>query len=153
MPVANDIFITNKSDSLVEWNTRYEMGIPEIDAQHKTLITLCNNLYEEVLVCDRNKQKAKLVAALKECTAYVVTHFGLEEELMQKALYPGYAAHKAAHAKFAQEVLDTAKGLESKSTTGALKFVKFLHDWILQHISYEDRAFCDCVKKYLGLPA
>lgn len=150
MPVANDIIITHRNDELVAWNDRYEMGIADIDAQHKRLISLCNSLYEEVLQSDRNKQKTRLVSALKECVDYVATHFTLEEDLMQKAGYPNYAAHKNSHAKFAQEVLDTARGIENKSTTNALKFVKFLHDWILQHISYEDRAFCDCVKTYLS---
>lgn len=150
MPVTNDIIINSRPSELVAWSERYEMGIEEIDSQHKKLISLCNNLYESVLNYDRNKQKTELVKALKECVDYVATHFSLEEDLMKKAQYDGFAAHKSSHAKFAKEVLDTAKDIQTKSTTNALKFVKFLHDWILQHISYEDRGFAPAVKAYLN---
>lgn len=143
-------YITEAKKDLVQWNSRYEIGIPKIDAQHKHLIELCNSLHDSVLVSDRNKQKEQLTKVLKQCVSYVKEHFTLEEGLMQQSQYPDFQEHKQGHSRFCKEVLDTAKEIEAKSMTNALKFVKFLHDWILQHISYEDKKYVSCVKEYLA---
>lgn len=148
---VNDVNISQANKELVQWSGRYEMGIPELDAQHKGLIDLCNSLYDEILVSDRNNQKTVLIKSLKDCVEYVTQHFTLEEYLMKEAGFADLANHKARHNEFTNMVLKTAKDIESK--TGALdglKFVKFLHDWILQHVSYEDRLFVPVVKEYLS---
>lgn len=139
-----------KAAEFMEWTSRYEIGIPVIDEQHKTLVALCRRLHESALTTDRNGQRESMVAALKECVAYVATHFATEESLMRSAGFEGLAAHKARHDEFSRSVLDTAKELEACRFTGARKFVMFLRDWILSHISYEDRLFAPSVAKWLS---
>lgn len=133
----------------MEWTSRYEIGIPIIDEQHKTLVSLCRRLHESSLTTDRNGQREHMVAALKACVDYVATHFATEERLMKECGYDGLASHKARHDEFTREVLATAKELEAARFTGARKFVMFLRDWILSHISYEDRLFAPSVSSWL----
>lgn len=135
----------------MEWTSRYEIGIPIIDEQHKTLVSLCCSLHESALTTDRNGQRESMVKALKECVSYVATHFATEERLMREAGYEGLAAHKARHNEFTREVLDASRELEAKRFTGARKFVMFLRDWILSHISYEDRLFAQSVSSWLSV--
>lgn len=133
----------------IKWNPRYEIGIPLVDEQHKHLVELCARLHESVLNTDRNGQRESLIIALKECVEYVNTHFSTEERLMKNAGYKGFAAHKARHEEFTKKILSTARELESKSFMGARKFVMFLRDWILSHISYEDKLFGPCVLEWM----
>lgn len=149
--INNTKFIENsqKQKDLVQWNKRYTLGIEQIDTQHQKLISLCNFLHKSVLISDRNIQKQNLIKVLKDCVDYVKTHFALEEKLMLQSGFLGYSEHKKAHNEFSQTILKTARDLETKNYTNALKFVMFLHDWILQHISYEDKKFAPCVKAYL----
>lgn len=135
----------------MEWTSRYEIGIPIIDEQHKTLVSLCQRLHDSTLTTDRNGQKKHMVTALKECVDYVATHFATEEKLMRESGYEGFVVHKARHDEFTREVLSTAKELEANRFTGARKFVMFLRDWILSHISYEDRLFAPAVSTYLAI--
>lgn len=134
---------------LVKWSPRYEIGIPIVDEQHKRLVELCSELHASALSTDRNGQRESLVATLKECVDYVTTHFSTEERLMRDSGYGGLPAHKARHEEFTKEVLSTARELESKSFNGARKFVMFLRDWILSHISYEDKLFGPCVIEWM----
>lgn len=140
---------TQQLKGMVQWCKRYELGIPIVDSQHKKLISLCNSLYESAKINDRNVQKEHLICALKDCTSYVKEHFATEEELMQKAGYIDFEIHKAQHRNFAKKVLETAKELEEKNFTTALNFVMFLYDWILQHISYDDRQFAPAVIAFI----
>lgn len=139
-----------KPSIFMEWTSRYEIGIPIIDEQHKTLVALCCRLHESALTTDRNGQRESMVSALKDCVDYVATHFATEERLMKASGYDALGAHKARHDEFSREVLSTAKELEAKHFTGARKFVMFLRDWILSHISYEDRLFAPSVTAFLS---
>lgn len=134
----------------MQWSDRYEIGIPVIDEQHKTLVSLCCTLHESAITKDRNGQRESMISALKECVDYVAKHFATEEKLMKASGYAALGAHKARHDEFSREVLATAKELEAKHFTGSRKFVMFLRDWILSHISYEDRLFAPDVTAFLA---
>lgn len=133
----------------IQWNSRYEIGIPKIDSQHKRLVELCNELHESIVSDNPLAQKKQLVVTLKECVAYVGTHFKDEETLMQAAGYEDFAAHKAKHDMFSKQVLDTAQNLNEQDRLAAIKFVKFLYEWLISHISYEDKQYVECVNAFL----
>lgn len=139
--MANDVFI--------QWNTKYEVGIPKIDDQHKHLVELCNELHESIVTDNPLAQKKQLVATLKECVDYVGTHFKDEEMLMQAAGFEDFDAHKAKHEVFTKQVLETAQNFNAQDRLAAIKFVKFLYEWLISHISYEDKQYVPCVKEWL----
>ena len=64
----------------IKWDSKFELGIPTIDEQHKNLVQLCNNFYQEILQ-QSNKPafECSFSNTLHECVEYVKTHFRDEE--------------------------------------------------------------------------
>lgn len=137
----------------IEWSTKYEIGIPIIDEQHKKLVELVADFYNALMAPTTHKNEVAsdtLAKALKDCCAYVQTHFRTEEELLQKASYPNFIAHKKEHDEFTAKVLETAKSFSKNNMLTAVKFARFLYDWILAHISHTDRLYLPYVNAYLA---
>lgn len=147
-------YIPNKNNkNLIFWDPKFEIGIPVIDAQHKTLVNLCNNLYKAISATETattvdRRQNVKL--ALRECADYVQKHFSDEEKLMQLCNYSDLQNHKAQHYQFTKKVLDKILNFENESYASSLEFVKFLYDWILSHIAYTDTLYVNDLKKYMA---
>lgn len=137
----------------IEWSSKYEIGIDLIDEQHKKLVELVADFYSALMAPTTQKSQvasALLNKALHDCVAYVQTHFSTEEQLLQRAGYKDFAAHKKQHEEFTKQVLETAKSFNKNNMLVAVKFARFLYDWILAHISHTDRLYIPCVKAYLA---
>ena len=149
--------VTNLTDDkdFIKWDPKFALGIPIIDEQHKHLVELCNKLYTEVLDSrlkyenDNNTQwQNALAGTLKECVNYVATHFSNEEKIMKLVGYEHFSEHKNRHDEFTKKVLETAKGFSSMDFSDAIKFCKFLYEWILSHIAHEDKLYVKKVLEY-----
>ena len=149
--------VTNLSDDtdLIRWDPKFALGIPYIDEQHKHLVELCNKLYTEVLASrlkyendNSTPWQNALAGTLKECVNYVTNHFSSEEKLMKLVSYEQFSEHKKRHDEFTNKVLETAKGFSSMNFSDAVKFCKFLYDWILSHIAHEDKLYVKKVVEY-----
>ena len=143
---------TNNNKNLIVWDSKFEIGIPVIDAQHKMLVNLCNNLYKAVSAAGKEatlERKETVKGALRECADYVQKHFSDEEKLMQLCNYEDFANHKAQHYQFTKKVLEKIQDFENETYASSLEFVKFLYDWILSHIAYTDTLYVNDLKKYM----
>jgi hemerythrin len=72
-------------------------------------------------------------------------HFKSEELLMGKYEFPGTEEHKEIHKKLTQRILEYSKELFSKETLAAADFQRFLTDWLVNHISEEDRQYAEFI--------
>jgi hemerythrin len=83
---------------------------------------------------------------LKELQQYVVYHFKAEESLMKMYNYPNMNAHKQEHEgaikRVNKLVLDYERGLQ----TVDIELLKFLSDWIQNHILQIDRKYIPYVR-------
>ena len=149
--------ITNLTDNkdLIRWDPKFAIGIPSVDEQHKHLVELCNKLYSEIMEnrakygTDNNVQwQTALTGTLKECVSYVTIHFSSEEKLMTLVQYENFSEHKIRHEEFTKKILETASGFNSMSFSDAIKFCKFLYDWIISHIAHEDKLYVKKVVEY-----
>lgn len=146
--------LTGEKD-LIRWDPKFSLGIPFIDEQHKHLVELCNKLYTEVMESRAkygNENNAHwqnaLAGTLKECVTYVTTHFSSEEKLMKLVDFEQFSEHKNRHEEFTKKVLETAAGFNSMNFSDAIKFCKFLYDWVLSHIAHEDKLYVKKVLEY-----
>ncbi len=144
--------IDNNERNFVEWDDKYSIGVPVIDAQHKELVKLCNDLYI-VVMSDRTSSgdswKQAFNEAVKKCVNYCLIHFR-DEELLQKASgYKRYEEHKQLHQEFVEKVKKTILKMHDVSISEYLGFVNFLKDWIFTHIAYEDKLIAKSVQAYL----
>lgn len=132
----------NHSENLIVWDPKFETGILFIDNEHKTLVELCNNAYKLIL---SNKDKETwhdvVRSTIKECADYCKVHFSDEERLMTAIKFGNFEAHKKRHEEFILKVVEMAKGFDSMTVADAIKFVKFLYDWVLSHIAHEDTQY------------
>ena len=132
-----------------EWNKDWEIGIPEIDLQHKKLIAISNELYD---VATKNGPafKTEMAHVLKSFLDYTVYHFTNEEKFQEKYKYAGLAMHKVAHDKFISEVDNQIKKLENGATAeDALVFYDYIATWIITHIGKADPIWAKFVKTQL----
>jgi hemerythrin len=129
-------------EKFVEWDSRYSVGIPLIDEQHKKLIELTNDLYEACLG-GIESATSNFREAIRGTVEYVKYHFAAEEKILENVKYPGIAAHKKEHETFVVTILRDVKDFEEGKKFVPNVFVRYLKDWILAHIAVED-------KKYAG---
>lgn len=129
-----------------EWNEIYELGIQEIDLQHKKLISISNELYDIATKGDVNL-KITMSKILKNLTDYTVYHFTSEEEFMKKYGYQGAPMHKIAHDNFVAEVTQQIKNLSEGSQEDVLIFYDYIANWILAHIAKADKIWAAFVKE------
>jgi hemerythrin len=125
----------------VPWRDSYSVGIQVIDEQHKHLLKLTNTLYRACSQGDGDVIEDRFKTTVQSAVDYVGVHFGTEEKLMDRYSYPDAAAHKNEHKKFVQKVLENVKDFESGKLYAANAFVRFLRDWILEHIAHVDKQF------------
>ena len=84
----------------------YATKVPEVDAQHRRLFELTNNFYDAFKQLRGQEELAKL---FNELLVYVEEHFALEESLMAKYNFPGYAAHRGLHRELTSLLKDKAE--------------------------------------------
>ena len=121
------------------WKESLSVKVVEIDNQHKELFNRINNLLE---ACTKGRGKEEIKRTLDFLSDYVISHFGTEENLMNKHNYPDYASHKERHEKFKKEFTELKMKIE-KESTGLLTTIGTNHlliDWWLNHIGKVDKA-------------
>lgn len=151
MNVKTSYSILEQNDDYIKWDDKFLIGIPVVDEEHKTLVKLCNDFYQSLLKKMDEKERMTLVkTTLSECARYTINHFEHEEKLMKACSFSGFAQHKAVHDSFRMKVLETSSGIESMTISDALKFARFLYDWILSHIAHEDRLYFKDLVTYLN---
>lgn len=146
--------IQSENPVWVKWEKKFELGIPAIDEQHKHLVRLCNQLHSEIMLrrssSDGKAWRVALSDALRETVSYTRTHFLLEEKLMTAAGFDQLATHKKRHQEFVELISKTLSNFDQTTLQSALDFSKFLYEWILEHIAYEDKLYVKPVLEYLA---
>ena len=120
------------------WSKKYECGNSGIDAQHKGLFEIGNNLLDAI---HDDKEKGVLLTLTDRLLDHVKSHFSSEEALMESWGHPLTEEHRVSH----QYLLDKAQDLREKLDNGSLLyhdvFTFFINDLVLRHIVEEDRKF------------
>lgn len=69
----------------IQWRKSYEIGVEEIDSQHKELFKRIRDLLD---ACSQNKGRQEVSKMIDFLEEYVDIHFTSEEKLHVKNLYP-----------------------------------------------------------------
>ena len=114
-----------------------EVGVLEIDSQHKELVDRLNSLLSMGHDAVSNEETQRTMDMLEE---YIIKHFADEEELQKKNNYPEYESHKKMHKLYIDEFEKLKK--EFADNGHSLKFTMDLNNslvnWIVKHIKSED---------------
>jgi len=127
------------------WNKEFDTGIKKIDEQHKKIVTIINNLNDEILI---NKNSEAINEMLIDLKIYTISHLDYEERLFKKHNYEGvgFEEHIKKHNDFKKAIGDFfSEGVIVKSEF-AYKISMFLKDWLFNHILDTDMKFAEFIK-------
>jgi hemerythrin len=120
------------------WDDKYLVGIREIDEQHRRLVRMINDLHE-AMVADRGQQALReVVGRMVDYTGY---HFSTEEALLKRHGYPQFDAHRHEHDLFTAKAHELQERLEKSGFVLSLEVIRFLRDWLSNHILVNDRKY------------
>jgi len=123
---------------MANWDDSLLIGVPHIDDQHRKLVEVLNELTVE---CGKGKWSDSVEKTLFFAVSYAKDHFRDEEELQAQSNYPGLEEHRQMHQSFVENVSALLHDLRrsGKSILLVIKINKMLNDWIVNHISTEDK--------------
>ncbi|HEX7556382.1 MAG TPA: bacteriohemerythrin, partial [Leptolinea sp.] len=99
---------------------------------------LINQLHDAMKT---GKGSSEAGAILKGLTDYTHYHFVAEENLLEKNSYPGLLSQQSKHKAFVAKLQEFELNMKSKDLGIGMKISQFLKDWLVEHISGEDKKY------------
>jgi len=127
-----------------DWTQDLSVGVSEIDADHKMMFQLFNEVY---LLSKKESDSALLSDLISGLVTYTESHFKREEAIMSASGYPYYENHLAIHKELLKQIKRQSYLLEAGKQT-VDDFVIFLKDWFLDHIQGVDQRISPYIAGY-----
>ncbi len=128
--------------ALIEWTPELCLNIDIIDEQHKTLVDMINNFYEELANKSSKELIGKLIVQMRD---YTEIHFKAEEELFLSYGYKDSAAHIKTHEDFITKVKDLEMRYRENKLIISFEVTNFLKDWLINHIQKTDKEYAEII--------
>ncbi|HEY9079836.1 bacteriohemerythrin [Magnetovibrio sp.] len=126
---------------LVEWTSKLETGVTFVDADHKVLINLLNQVNDCISDNEESTVLGSVLDALVEYTDY---HFLREEKMMELSGYSGLETHKTTHRVLSGQVRAVYEDFQASPWNVDPVHVRdFLQSWLVDHIMGSDFAYRD----------
>ncbi len=131
---------------MLDWSDSLSVGVPEIDAQHRTLLERAAALQAAVAAREPAIRVEELFAYLQD---YASAHFDSEERVMREAGYPGLQEHAMEHADFRRRLASLVPHWESEGASTALTvaLLGFLDHWLEVHVTTTDQRMGDHLRQ------
>ena len=130
---------------LFKWSKMHAVFIPEIDAEHKNIFRLADELRQAVVGGAPAGHARDL---LRELIAKSEAHFAREERLMRATQYPGSAWHKKRHDTVRKRVKEFAPRIGGGDGQAAIALLEFLSGWLHDHVRLADCMMAAHVRNY-----
>lgn len=126
------------------WNPACELGIKEIDDQHRQMIEYINDLS----YARSSGERESTLKVLSSFMEYTRIHFEFEEALLEEANYPLWRSHKRMHDSFIAKINQSIERInEGKEMSKSLEVE--LHIWLMNRIQDDDTDYMPLLKKTL----
>lgn len=136
---------------MVKWPSVFDIGIPEIDKQHKRLVELINLAFYNI---KNNSSKMDILVIFNELQDYVRFHLRYEESFMSQIGYPEFEDHKIFHDHFEDDIFNFQIEFDNNHELNKLRdsLVRFLMTWLVEHIVEEDKKYAKYYhNSYMGV--
>lgn len=127
----------------MEWKAEYEIGESKIDAQHRTVIGLINQLMSSWHNCSHEA----LSDILAEMTEYAHEHLAYEEHVMADCGYPELESHKVKHRQYVRQTAKMCMQAVRDTQQAPDRIFDFLMQWWDRHILQEDQLYKPYLKQ------
>jgi hemerythrin-like metal-binding protein len=114
-----------------------------VDAQHKMLFGIANELYTAMIA---GQSKMAMARILDRLVQYTKVHFAHEERLMRLHDYPDLAPHKAEHDALTAKVVKFQNDFQQGQVNMSVQLLQFLKNWLEGHIRGSDQKYSPFLK-------
>lgn len=118
----------------IEWKPELEIGVPELDAQHRHLIGLINRLESAIREGATDGITEEILSQLVN---YVRFHFATEERFMAENSYVKTDQHADLHYWMIHKVAREVAQLKTERAITPINLLTFLRKWLVEHIQDE----------------
>jgi len=122
------------------WKDEYSVGAADIDFQHKQLMKAIADLSEAI---NKHTAEKEIGNVLDQLDSYISHHFSTEELYFERFNYEGAKEHITFHLDFAVKIADFRKKYENHESEISAELIKFLEEWLLEHMLNVDRKYMD----------
>ena len=135
-------------ESNEEWQPAFSVGHPELDAEHRQMLALCNRA-SKCLADPAGHDFDEFHQILGDVMTHALQHFQTEERVLRQLNYDRLDEHLADHTAYLSRIVDylTAASYGSTDMEG---LQQCLAKWWMHHVLVTDRQFSflfDPVKK------
>jgi hemerythrin-like metal-binding protein len=127
--------VASANHGFLQWSESFSVGVPIIDEHHRYLFDLSNALWDALHGSGTAVDIAKTFTAL---VSYTKVHFSEEERIMAQYHYVDREKHAREHADFTASVDRSWESLRQNPLISGLKILKFLSEWLVQHVKGAD---------------
>ncbi len=139
---------------LITWQESLLVGFEPIDREHGVLVSLINQLYDEVKEGADRKTIDETVFALAD---QVAAHFNHEDELMRANAYPDRSNHLLEHRKLIDQLDTLLDGMDLLTDQTLVDAIRFMDQWFTDHVINSDARLGGFLQKdavsHAGVPA
>jgi hemerythrin len=128
---------------MFEWRNEFSVQIGSVDAQHKMLFGIANELYTAMIA---GQSKMAMARILDRLVQYTKVHFAHEERLMRLHDYPDLAPHKAEHDALTAKVVKFQNDFQQGQVNMSVQLLQFLKNWLEGHIRGSDQKYSPFLK-------
>jgi hemerythrin len=126
-------------NSPISWDTKDDLGIPEIDLQHRVYVSNLNKLY---LAWIDGKPKEEIDKLLRELAEHENFHFAFEEALIAKSSLPELAKHRNLHQGFREKTKKfIARYNKTHAESDLFTMLGYFEDWLISHMRKYDSKY------------
>jgi hemerythrin len=123
----------------IEWHKDLELGINQIDAQHRQLVNIINHLD-----FSKKKSDAQVIRnVFLGLQKYTHQHFTFEENLMCSHDFSGFDMHRLCHIDFTDKIESCYENFLHNEPFAVNKALEYLNDWLISHILIEDSKYAE----------
>jgi len=122
----------------------YTIFIPEIDAEHRTIFRLVDEL-ATVLDSRASRGRSELLESL---VSQMQLHFAHEERLMRATRYNALAWHKGQHDGTRRQVKRFIKRIDQGDREAGAEMLQFLTHWLQSHVPVTDRMMAAYLRNF-----
>ncbi|WP_447594311.1 bacteriohemerythrin [Aquipseudomonas campi] len=130
--------------TFMPWTEELQVGIAEIDEQHRWLVDQTNALHDALQASARPELVGELLEGLMD---YTMNHFIVEENLFIRSDYPHSEAHLAQHNLFSGQVMSLLSRHDLGEAVG-LEALELLKAWLIHHILKVDKAYVEHIRNH-----
>jgi hemerythrin-like metal-binding protein len=120
-----------------------DSGLPLLDQQHRLLAKAFEHLVASLDLAMPWREQTHALATLKEVA---LTHFGVEETLMDRLAYPRTRDHQQSHARLIKQINELTSRIQHRTLHLSPALLDFLEGWLVHHMQDEDRLLTQFAK-------